>query len=133
MISKLKFIFFLILGLLILNWVYKFFAGPESINLILENKFKLFFLVFAHIPTFYFDSLTWVVFMTKKKTVFSECFYYHMDCPNFWKIFPNWQYYWRICKNLSCKEKWSRNFRGFIYCPCRPFYCYSYIVYYRTT
>lgn len=88
MISKLKFIFFLILGLLILNWVYKFFAGPESINLILENKFKLFFLVFAHIPTLYFDSLAWVVFMTKKKLSLANAFIITWIAQTSGKFFP---------------------------------------------
>ncbi len=67
MIQKFRVFFLLILGLFFFYWVYKFFAGPESINLILENKYKLIFLVIAYIPTLYFDSLAWLVLMSKNK------------------------------------------------------------------
>ncbi len=65
--QKIRFLFFFILGLLVIHWVYKFFAGPESIELILDNKYKLFLLAFAHIPSLYFDSLAWVVLMGRNK------------------------------------------------------------------
>ena len=65
--TKIKFLFFLALGIFIFHWVYKFFAGPESIKLILNAKYKIFYLVIAHIPTLYFDSLAWLVLMVKNK------------------------------------------------------------------
>ena len=64
--TKIKFLFFLALGIFIFHWVYKFFAGPESIKLILNAKYKIFYLVIAHIPTLYFDSLAWIMLMMKK-------------------------------------------------------------------
>ena len=67
MISKIKFIIFFLIGIFIFKWVYDFFAGPDSFQLILENKNKLFLIVLAHIPTLYFDSLAWVVLMTRNK------------------------------------------------------------------
>ena len=71
--TKIKFLFFLALGIFIFHWVYKFFAGPESIKLILNAKYKIFYLVIAHIPTLYFDSLAWIILMKNKlsmKTAF---------------------------------------------------------------
>ncbi len=65
--KKYSFIFFLIIGAFVFHWVYKFFAGPDSINLILENRYKLLILILAHIPTLYFDSLAWVALMYSKK------------------------------------------------------------------
>ena len=63
---KIKFLIFLILGIFIFHWVYKFFAGPESIQLILNAKYKIFYLIIAHIPTLYFDSLAWIILMKNK-------------------------------------------------------------------
>ena len=68
--KKLRFIFFFIIGLFIFKWVYDFFSGSESIQLINQNKFKLFFLIFAHIPTLIFDTYAWVVLMYKNKLSF---------------------------------------------------------------
>ena len=65
--TKIKFLIFLIFGIFIFHWVYKFFAGPESIKLILNAKYKIFYLVIAHIPTLYFDSLAWLILMVKNK------------------------------------------------------------------
>ena len=65
--KKYSFFFFLIIGIFVFQWVYKFFAGPDSINIILENKYKLLFLIVAHIPTLYFDSLAWIVLMYRNK------------------------------------------------------------------
>ena len=65
--KNLKFAFFLILGIFIFKWVYDFFAGPESINLIISNKDRILLLILAHIPTLYFDSLTWIVLLGKDK------------------------------------------------------------------
>ena len=65
--TKIKFLIFFILGIFIFHWVYKFFAGPESIKLILNAKYKIFYLVIAHIPTLYFDSLAWLILMVKNK------------------------------------------------------------------
>ena len=65
--KKFKFLIFLIFGIFLFHWVYKFFAGPESIELILNARFKIFYLIIAHIPTLYFDSLAWVILMVKNK------------------------------------------------------------------
>ncbi|MEE2694918.1 MAG: lysylphosphatidylglycerol synthase domain-containing protein [Pseudomonadota bacterium] len=67
MISKLKFLIFFLIGVFIFKWVYDFFAGPDSFKLILENKERLFFIILAHLPTLYFDSIAWYVLMTRNK------------------------------------------------------------------
>ena len=64
---KLRFFIFLILGIFLFHWVYKFFAGPQSLQLILDNKFKLFLLIIAYVPTLYFDTLAWLVLMYRNK------------------------------------------------------------------
>ena len=65
--KKFEFFIFLILGIFIFHWVYKFFAGPESLKLILNAKYKIFYLVIAHLPTLYFDTLAWAILMVKNK------------------------------------------------------------------
>ena len=65
--KKFKFFIFLIFGIFIFHWVYKFFAGPESIKLILNAKYKIFYLIIAHIPTLFFDTLAWSILMVKNK------------------------------------------------------------------
>ena len=72
--TKIKFLIFLILGFFIFHWVYKFFAGPESIKLILNAKYKIFYLIIAHIPTLYFDSLAWTILMVKNKLSTTQAF-----------------------------------------------------------
>ena len=69
-----SFLFFLIIGIFIFHWVYKFFAGPDSLNLILENRYKLLLLIIAHLPTLYFDSLAWVVLMYRNKLSIHSAF-----------------------------------------------------------
>ena len=62
-----KFLFFLLIGLFLLKWVYDFFGSPESIKLINENKSNLHWIIFAHIPTLYFDAIAWQVFIKNNK------------------------------------------------------------------
>ena len=62
----LKFFFFFIIGIFIFKWVYDFFGGSEAIDLINENKTKLYLLIFAHLPTLYFDSLSWHILLKNK-------------------------------------------------------------------
>ena len=51
--------------------VYDFFGGTEVIDLIYKKRNNLYLLVLAHIPTLYFDSLTWFVLL--KKGLFLFC------------------------------------------------------------
>ena len=59
--SKIKFLILLLLGILVFNWVYQVFSGEKAINIIIENKDLLYLLIIAHIPTLYFDAVTWVI------------------------------------------------------------------------
>ncbi len=65
--KNIKFFFFLMIGIFIFQWVYNFFAGPESINIIVEGKFKILLIVIAHVPTLVFDSLAWQILISKGK------------------------------------------------------------------
>ena len=69
-----KTILIFVLGFGAIYWVYKFFAGPESLNYILAHKEKLFILIFAHIPTLYFDALSWKMLMKKNYLGTYWCF-----------------------------------------------------------
>ena len=62
----LKFFFFFLIGIFIFKWVYDFFGGSEAIDLINENKTKLYLLIFAHLPTLYFDALSWHILLKNK-------------------------------------------------------------------
>ena len=66
-LKKFKFLFFILIGILIFLWVYEFFAGPQSIEVITQNYDKLYFLILAHILTLYFDALSWYVLVGHKK------------------------------------------------------------------
>ena len=86
--KKVRFFIFLVIGLFIFQWVYNFFSGEESVKLILDNKFQLFFLVIAHIPTIYFDSYAWLVLMTKNRLSYSSAFLITWISQTSGKIFP---------------------------------------------
>ena len=43
-LKKFKFLFFVLIGILIFLWVYEFFAGPQSIDVITKNYDKLYLL-----------------------------------------------------------------------------------------
>ena len=88
MLKKIRYLLFLIIGIFIFNWVYKFFAGPESIYLILENKFKLFYIVLAHLPTLFFDSVAWLAFMTKRRLSLINTFIITWIAQTSGKFFP---------------------------------------------
>ena len=66
-LKKFKFLFFILIGILIFLWVYEFFAGPQSIEVITQNYEKLYFLILAHVLTLYFDALSWYVLVGHKK------------------------------------------------------------------
>ena len=65
--SKIKFLVLLFLGILVFNWVYEVFSGEKAINIIIENKNLLYLLIIAHIPTLYFDAMTWVILSKNPK------------------------------------------------------------------
>ncbi len=72
--KNLNFVIFFLIGLFIFHWVYNFFAGPESIKIIIENKFNIWLIAIAHIPTLYFDSLAWLTLTSKNKLSLSKAF-----------------------------------------------------------
>ncbi len=65
--AQIKFLIFLVLGILVFKWVYEVFSGEEAINIIFENKDLLYILIIAHIPTLYFDSMTWIILCKNPK------------------------------------------------------------------
>ena len=77
-IKNIKFLIFLFLGIFLFKWVYDFFGGIEALDLINKKKSKLYLLVLAHIPTLYFDALTWFVLLKKKSISF------------FWSLIITW-------------------------------------------
>ena len=86
--KKIRFFIFFLIGLFIFLWVYNFFSGEESVRLILENKYKLILLIFAHIPTLYFDSYAWLVLMTKNRISNTSAFLITWISQTSGKIFP---------------------------------------------
>ena len=72
--NQIRFLVILILSGCFAFWVFNIFSGPEAITYILNNYTKLWLLIFAHLPSLIFDSLAWMVLMTKKKLKFFWCF-----------------------------------------------------------
>ena len=62
-IKYIKFFLFFLIGIFLFKWVYEFFGSKESLELITENKSKLFFIILIHIPTLFFDAMAWKVFI----------------------------------------------------------------------
>ena len=62
-IKYIKVFLFFLIGIFLFKWVYEFFGSKESLELIIENKYKLFFIILIHIPTLFFDSMAWKVFI----------------------------------------------------------------------
>ena len=72
MILKGKFatFFSFIAGIFLCIWVFKFFNGSEAISIINKNLFYMPYLIFAHIITLIFDSLSWFVLLGRNKISF---------------------------------------------------------------
>lgn len=62
-IKHIKVFLFFLIGIFLFKWVYEFFGSKESLELIIENKYKLFFIILIHIPTLFFDAMAWKVFI----------------------------------------------------------------------
>ena len=62
-IKYIKVFLFFLIGIFLFKWVYEFFGSKESLELITENKSKLFFIILIHIPTLFFDAIAWKVFI----------------------------------------------------------------------
>ena len=62
-IKYIKVFLFFLIGIFLFKWVYEFFGSKESLELITENKSKLFFIILIHIPTLFFDAMAWKVFI----------------------------------------------------------------------
>ena len=62
-IKYIKVFLFFLIGIFLFKWVYEFFGSKESLELIIENKYKLFFIILIHIHTLFFDAMAWKVFI----------------------------------------------------------------------
>ena len=71
--KQIRFYLTLIISVCFAYWVYGFFSGSEALGYIVEHYANLYLLVFAHLPSLIFDSLAWMVLMTKKKLTFYWC------------------------------------------------------------
>ena len=120
-VKNIKFIIFLFLGIFLFKWVYDFFGGPEALDLINKKKDKLYLLVLAHIPTLYFDSLTWFVLLKKRSLSFFWSFIITWIAQTSGKFFPTGnvtgefvRIYLGVKKGLSSHEASSTVFADLI-------------------
>ena len=120
-VRNIKFIIFLFLGIFLFKWVYDFFGGTEALDLINKKKNKLYLLVLAHIPTLYFDSLTWFVLLRKSSFSFLWSFIITWISQTSGKFFPTGnitgefvRIYLGIKKGLSSHEASSTVFTDLI-------------------
>ena len=120
-VRNIKFIIFLFLGIFLFKWVYDFFGGTEALDLINKKKNNLYLLVLAHIPTLYFDSLTWFVLLRKSSFSFLWSFIITWISQTSGKFFPTGnitgefvRIYLGIKKGLSSHEASSTVFADLI-------------------
>ena len=120
-VKKIKYIIFLFLGIFLFKWVYDFFGGTEAIDLLNKKRNKLYLLVLAHIPTLYFDSLTWFVLLKKRSFSFWWSFIITWIAQTSGKFFPTGnvtgefvRIYLAIKKGLSPHEASSTVFADLI-------------------
>ena len=120
-VKKIKYIIFLFLGIFLFKWVYDFFGGTEAIDLLNKKRNKLYLLVLAHIPTLYFDSLTWFVLLKKRSLSFLWSFIITWIAQTSGKFFPTGnvtgefvRIYLGIKKGLSPHEASSTVFADLI-------------------
>ena len=120
-IKNIKFIIFLFLGVFLFKWVYDFFGGTEALDLINKKRNKLYFLFLAHIPTLYFDSLTWFILLKKRSLSFFWSFIITWIAQTSGKFFPTGnvtgefvRIYLGIKKGLSSHEASSTVFADLI-------------------
>ena len=71
--KQIRFYLTLIISVCFAYWVYDFFSGSDALGYIIQNYTKLYLLIFAHLPSLIFDSLAWMILMTKKKLSFYWC------------------------------------------------------------
>ncbi len=119
--KNIKFIIFLFLGIFLFKWVYDFFGGTEALDLINKKKNKLYLLFLAHIPTLYFDSLTWFILLKQKSFSFFWSFIITWIAQTSGKFFPTGnvtgefvRIYLGIKKGLSTHEASSTVFADLI-------------------
>jgi len=120
-IKNIKFIIFLFLGVFLFKWGYDLFGGTEALDLINKKRNKLYLLVLAHIPTLYFDSLTWYVLLKKRSLSFFWSFIITWIAQTSGKFFPTGnvtgefvRIYLAIKKGLSPHEASSTVFADLI-------------------
>ena len=87
-IDKLKNIIIIVIGGFAIYWIYKVFAGPESLEYIIKHKDKFFILIIAHIPTIYFDALSWQLLMKKNYLGIFWCFIISWISQTAGKVMP---------------------------------------------
>ncbi len=115
--SKINFLILLLVGIFVFNWVYEVFSGEKAISLIIENKDHLYLLVIAHIPTLYFDSMTWVILSKNPKLSLTWSFVIVWISQATGKFFPTGnisgefvRIYLAVKKGLSTAEATSTVF-----------------------
>ena len=65
-IKNLKVLVLFLVGIFSIVWIFNFFSGSEALALIKNHESQMLFLFIAHIPTLFFDSLSWMILMKKK-------------------------------------------------------------------
>ncbi len=83
-----KNIIIFLIGIFFVIWLFKFFSGEVSLSYILNHRELCLFLVLAHIPTIYFDALSWQILMKTKKINIFWCFVITWISQTSGKIFP---------------------------------------------
>ena len=69
--TKVRYFLSLIIGIFLCVWVFNFFDGSEAFSIIKNNLYNMHYLIFTHLITLIFDSLSWFVLLGREKISFT--------------------------------------------------------------
>ena len=87
-IKNLRVLILFLVGIFSIIWIFNIFSGSEALNYIKNHKIQMLFLFVAHIPTLFFDSLSWMILMKKKNFGFLWSFIITWISQTAGKIMP---------------------------------------------
>ena len=123
MINRFKFIILLLIGIFYLNGFLMYFLEKRVSSIIFDNRYYIHFLILAHLPTLYFDALTWIVLCKNRKLSLFWSYVIIWISQVSGKFFPTGNITGEFIRVYLMGKKRFINCRSNIYSFYRPYYC----------